>query len=547
MSHPANATGHAFLSYDPEDASQVDRLQRVLENAGISVWRDTANLWPGEDWQLRIRQAIAGDALAFIACFSRTSTGRVKSTQNEQLLLAIEQLRLRQPGAVWLIPVRFDNCAIPDWDLGAGHTLRSLYPVDLFGDRFDAGTTQLIAAIKRILGTGESLAPPSSHRAQPETRQETRPAAGPEPVTIEVAIEPAGDPGKFKVDVLRSAAGEATALVELDLDTLAVRNEALSEILPLAALNTGRPGQEAGRFVRVIGEKLFAALLGTEPVAGVYRANVAIAADRGRILQVVVRTEVPELARLPWETMYDQLRGAYLARQDQLIRNIPIATVAAPLQVRPPLRILGIACTPPELPSVRAIRERNLLAEAVAEPVRDGLIEVQWAPAATWNNVHDLMLSGEWHVVHFVGHGGSSSASGEGVLVMNREDGQADRVEASRFTDLLRQARPMPRLVVLNSCPGAAGADGGLFSDTAPALVRGGATAVVAMQYEITNPAAIAFARAFYTAIARGRGVDEAVSSGRIGILGRGSETLEWITPVLYLRNNQTRLFDRTT
>jgi WD40 repeat protein len=63
------------------------------------------------------------------------------------------------------------------------------------------------------------------------------------------------------------------------------------------------------------------------------------------------------------------------------------------------------------------------------------------------------------------------------------------------------------------------------------------------MQYEISDGAAIAFTRGFYAALARGRGVDDAVSSGRVAILGTSDRTLEWVTPVLYLRGNQARLF----
>lgn len=81
------------LSYVRQDAQAVDRLQRVLEAAGIRIWRDTADLWPGEDWRGRIRGAITGNALAFIACFSQNSTDRERSYQNEELVLAIEQLR----------------------------------------------------------------------------------------------------------------------------------------------------------------------------------------------------------------------------------------------------------------------------------------------------------------------------------------------------------------------------------------------------------------------------------------------------------------------
>ena len=53
--------GHVFISYVREDSSEVDQLQQVLEAAGIRVWRDTADLWPGEDWRAKIRQAIQED------------------------------------------------------------------------------------------------------------------------------------------------------------------------------------------------------------------------------------------------------------------------------------------------------------------------------------------------------------------------------------------------------------------------------------------------------------------------------------------------------
>ena len=113
-------------------------------------------------------------------------------------------------------------------------------------------------------------------------------------------------------------------------------------------------------------------------------------------------------------------------------------------------------------------------------------------------------------MLHFIGHGDFDPGRDEGVLALVREDGRADLVAAHRLVDLLRQARPMPRLVVLNSCSGAAAGVSDLFSGTAAALVRGGVSAVAAMQYEISDPAAVAFARGFYAAIARGRGVDDA-------------------------------------
>jgi hypothetical protein len=181
VSGPRNlgVSGHAFVSYVREDAGAVDRLQRVLRDAGIPVWLDRSDLWPGEDWQAKIRQAITDNALVFVACFSSSSLGRVKSYQNEELVVAVEQLRLRQPEQPWLIPVRFDDCEIPDRDIGGGRRFSSLQRVDLFGNSYDDGAARLVEGIRRILGVaGASHAGPGvrgreddqhahDHEAQP--------------------------------------------------------------------------------------------------------------------------------------------------------------------------------------------------------------------------------------------------------------------------------------------------------------------------------------------------------------------------------------------
>jgi hypothetical protein len=143
--------GYVFISYVREDAGKADLLQRRLESAGIHVWRDTVNLWPGQDWRAEIRRAISDDALVFLACFSRNSASRQVTYQNEELVLAIEQQRVRPPGTQWLIPVRFEDCELPDLDLGAGRTMASLQSADLYGASRDLNTDRLVTAVLRIL------------------------------------------------------------------------------------------------------------------------------------------------------------------------------------------------------------------------------------------------------------------------------------------------------------------------------------------------------------------------------------------------------------
>jgi hypothetical protein len=144
---------HAFVSYVREDSDAVEQLVSILQGASIPVWKDTEDLWPGEDWQLKIREAIEDGSLAFIACFSNNSVQKPKTYMNAELALAVEQIRLMKPGRVWLLPVRLDDCELPNFDLGGNRTLGSLQRIDLFGPKREANLARLVAAVMGIFGT----------------------------------------------------------------------------------------------------------------------------------------------------------------------------------------------------------------------------------------------------------------------------------------------------------------------------------------------------------------------------------------------------------
>jgi hypothetical protein len=100
------------------------------------------------------------------------------------------------------------------------------------------------------------------------------------------------------------------------------------------------------------------------------------------------------------------------------------------------------------------------------------------------------------------------------------------------------------RLVVLNACEGARSARDDPLGGVAQALARQGIPAVIAMQFEISDPAAIAFSQSFYQAIADGLPVDVAMVEARRAMFAEGHE-VEWATPVLYLRSPDGRVFTR--
>jgi len=133
-----------FVSYVQENRDLVTRLVTSLRERGLNVWFDREALAPGVFWREEIRSAIRGHEW-FIACFSREFAERTKAYMNEELELAIEEIRQRG-SAPWFIPVLLSG-EIPDRAIGAGRTLRDIQFVDLAEGEWDAGIDRLTRTI----------------------------------------------------------------------------------------------------------------------------------------------------------------------------------------------------------------------------------------------------------------------------------------------------------------------------------------------------------------------------------------------------------------
>ncbi|MFD4422486.1 CHAT domain-containing protein [Agromyces sp. NPDC058484] len=361
---------------------------------------------------------------------------------------------------------------------------------------------------------------------------------------MELEIGPGPEPGSYVVHVLRSVGGgEPRETISLDLDDLIERRPLLEASVLSSSVSARRVMSDTETALQQVGLRLFESTF-RGAVATAYRTSMAVASERGKDVQISLRLTAPGLAALPWEALFDAEAGVYLCRKETLVRHVPAPYSPAALAIEPPMRVLGMISSPRGLPMLDVSAEQERLEEALRPHLDSGRVELHWLDDVSWDGVHGKLLEGAWHVLHFVGHGVYDTETDEGVLAFVGHDGRADYVPASALADLLDEADPTPRLVVLNSCESGAAGTSDLFSGTAAALAHSGIRAVAAMQFSISDLAAIAFARGFYTALANGRGIDEAVRSGRIGILGIGRGTLEWVTPVLYLRGHDTKLFD---
>jgi hypothetical protein len=248
--------------------------------------------------------------------------------------------------------------------------------------------------------------------------------------------------------------------------------------------------------------------------------------------------------QIPWEFLYDEPNLLSIWTETSIVRYLDLLGGKDPLTVEPPLRILAMVSNPsdPALAPLDALAEREKV-DAALKPLRDqGAVQVTWLEKATREEFISHSWQGQYHVFHYIGHGDFDEHRQQGLLFFETAEGGPDDIEAETLATLLDQ--PSLRLVVLNSCEGARASPDDPFTGVASRLVRQKIPAVVAMQFEITDRAAILFAWGLYGALAAGFPIDSALTQARRAILIIDENELEWGTPVLFMRVPDGRIFD---
>jgi hypothetical protein len=257
-------------------------------------------------------------------------------------------------------------------------------------------------------------------------------------------------------------------------------------------------------------------------------------------------TDAPELINVPWEFLYNAPLNRFLALSGDtpIVRYLDISEPIRPLAVKPPLRILVMIANPQGYAELDVTREWERLHAALADLEEGGLVTLELLPTATLSALQRVLRQREYHIFHFIGHGTFDEVSQDGLLLMTDENGRARPVSSQNLSTVLHDHRSL-RLAVLNACEGGRTAAQDPFAGVAQELVRQRLPAVIAMQFEISDEAAVALSHEFYLALAEGYPVDAALAQARRALYAQSAD-VEWGTPVLYLRAPDGRIFDVT-
>ncbi|MGK7892330.1 MAG: SUMF1/EgtB/PvdO family nonheme iron enzyme [Xenococcus sp. (in: cyanobacteria)] len=101
-----------FLAHAHEDKEAIFELYNRLKEAGYKPWLDKKDLIAGQNWRSVIPEAIQESQL-FIACLSKRSIAKRGYVQNE-FKMALNQMASLPAKSIYLIPVRLDECEIPN-------------------------------------------------------------------------------------------------------------------------------------------------------------------------------------------------------------------------------------------------------------------------------------------------------------------------------------------------------------------------------------------------------------------------------------------------
>ena len=365
--------------------------------------------------------------------------------------------------------------------------------------------------------------------------------------------------GEHIAQVLASPAGEGAASFKLPLSLEQVEQMLLpggervrgagDHALGRDLVWTG-PEPSARLSAQQVGDLLFKALFSGQ-VRSLYDQSLGALSSRkgiGLRLKLKLDTSAPEAARLgalPWELLWrhDTQDFVSLSRTTPLVRYLDVPRPAKPLPLPKTLSILVVTSIPSGLASLDAGEERRLLEEASRSWKR---VKIERLTNPRPSELRRALVEHSPHVLHFIGHGSFDSRTGAGALHFAGEGGASRPLASQDLATLLKDC-PSLVLVVLNACETARAEAAGQnpYAGVANALVLGGIPAVVAMQSPVSDRAAIAFSGAFYQRLAEGDPVDAAVVEGRQAILAAAEGSIEWATPVLFLRVPDGYLFHR--
>ena len=350
-------------------------------------------------------------------------------------------------------------------------------------------------------------------------------------LNFDLLLDDLGD--SYQVALLDSPAGQAHYSFTLPFSELELENFIL------------KVGQNRGNVrslhietidvssIEKLGGALYNCILGGD-IAERFRASQSIAQRQEKGLRIRLRLSgAPKLIHIPWELLFDDSNNNFisLSINTPIIRKLDLTTLPNIHQIKGALKVLVMISSPEDHVKLNVEGEWQRINTATQHLQNEGkIILTRIDPSLT--ALQRQLRKDQHHVFHYIGHGGFNCAANDGVLIMEDKNKKGHAISGQYLGTILHDEKSL-QLALLNSCNGSRTSVTDPFAGVGQSLLQKGIPAVIAMQFEITDEAAITFSHEFYSALVDGYPIDAAVAEAR-KIIYSQANPLEWATPVLY-------------
>jgi CHAT domain-containing protein len=265
------------------------------------------------------------------------------------------------------------------------------------------------------------------------------------------------------------------------------------------------------------------------------------------------------LAQFPWELIHDNATFCVPRKKGiALTRSIAFAAPPPDLKLEPPLRVLLISPRPQG--NDELVNQSTAVQIGLAALVDKEQLSYQTLTPPTWAALEEVLYRETFDIIHFDGHGSFArtcpacttphypsqqtcvqcgvdmdQATPQGYLHFEDAEGQLDRVNVAVMQMALADSEA--QLIFLSACGSGVTHGVSVFNGIAPALIRIGIPAVVAMQASPPDGSSTIFVQRIYDSLAQGADIEVAVGNGRRAIFRpQPGEPVSWFMPVVYLR-----------
>jgi hypothetical protein len=112
LANPIARSLRVFLCHSSDDKPTVRELYNRLDSEGwIDAWLDEIKLYPGQDWNYEIEQAVE-EADVILVCLTKNSVTKEGYIQRE-LRIVLDYADYKPEGTIYIIPVRLEECEPP--------------------------------------------------------------------------------------------------------------------------------------------------------------------------------------------------------------------------------------------------------------------------------------------------------------------------------------------------------------------------------------------------------------------------------------------------